>query len=321
MTMKTRRGLHKSGHKGVWLATAAAGRGLGIDGTQMESALGLAGSMASGLFQFSQDPERTMVKRLHGGLGAHNGVLAAELASAGFNGPRDILEGEFGYCLSYGEGEPALNELTRGLGERFLILEREVKPYSSWGGAHNAIDAVDLILAGHPIPPDEIASVRIGGSRRLLQGHGMTRPTSIMAAQYSLPFVTAIALAHGPSSLVDPMAIWSKETLDDERVNRIVDVTTLVVEDDLEEASINRRTYGGARVTVKTTSGDEVQAVVMDSKGTIGNPMSPEEVERKFRLLAGRALSPEKAEAIVSLVSSLEKLDDLDSLGEALRAD
>jgi 2-methylcitrate dehydratase len=142
-----------------------------------------------------------------------------------------------------------------------------------------------------------------------------------MAAQYSLPFVTAIALAHGPSSLVDPMAIWSKETLDDERVNRIVDVTTLVVEDDLEEASINRRTYGGARVTVKTTSGDEVQAVVMDSKGTIGNPMSPEEVERKFRLLAGRALSPEKAEAIVSLVSSLEKLDDLDSLGEALRAD
>jgi 2-methylcitrate dehydratase PrpD len=318
-TRALRRGLHRSGHKGVWAAVAAASHGLGLTPDQTENAYGIAGSTAAGLYQYSRDPARTMVKRLHSGLGTSNGVLAAELALAGVDGPSDILEAELGYCRTYGAEaqDNRWNELTEGLGSEYRILLREVKPYASWGGGHNAIDAVASLQATHDVDPQRIESIRIGGSRRLLEAHDSKDARSILAAQYSLPFLTAVALQRGSEALMDPDALWSEETVNDPEVARLMDLTDLGVDPDLEVISLSRRTYGGARVTVAMRDGQHHEAVITDSKGTVDNPVSMDDIERKFRTLVKHKLSTRGADEVVAMTRSLEQIDDIRELGLA----
>jgi aconitate decarboxylase len=321
-TMKMRKGVHKSGHKGIWPSVGAAARAAGLNAETMEYAFGVAGSMASALFRFHQDPLRTMVKRLHGGLAAHNGILATELAEHGFIGPSEILEGEFGYILTYGddEFEPRWEKLTEHLGGQFRILDREVKPYASWGGGHNAIDAVAAIQSLHRVDPAAIDSVRIGGSTRMVFAHELKEPESVMAAQYSLPFITAVAIARGAEALVNPVEIWKESTLTDDVIAQVVAKTEVVIDSDLDEISLARATYGGARVTISMVDGAEHESVVIDSKGTVENPMSRQEIERKFRLVTERVLTAKQADHIIELCASLDQLDDLWELGSALRS-
>ncbi|MFH1087879.1 MAG: MmgE/PrpD family protein, partial [Chloroflexota bacterium] len=100
------RGIHAPAHKGIWGATAAASKALGLDVERSLNAFGIAGYMASGLWEFSQDPQRATVKRLHGGWPAHSGVMAALLARDGLTGPATVLEGKYGYCRVYAGEEP-----------------------------------------------------------------------------------------------------------------------------------------------------------------------------------------------------------------------
>lgn len=319
--MRMRRGVHKSGHKGVWLGVGAAGRAMSLDAEQMRNAFGLAASMASGIAEFSQDPSGTMVKRLHGGLGAQNGVLAAQLAARGMTGPATAIEGRFGYLRTFGRDdfEPLMHELTDGLGESYKITLREVKPYAAWGGSHLAIDAVARILGEGAVDPADVVSVRIGGSTRLIESHESTRPESEMAAQYSLPFIAALSVVRGPDALVDPSAVWTEETLRDPEILRIAAATTPVCDDDLERIGLQKNHYGGARVTLTLRDGTKREAVVHNSKGTLENPMTPPEIDHKFRRMTGSVLGEDQTERVLGLVRSLETLDDVRRLGDALR--
>jgi 2-methylcitrate dehydratase PrpD len=320
-TMRMRHGVHKSGHKGVWLAVGAAGRAMCLDAEHMLNALGIAGSLAAGLGEFSNDARGTMVKRLHAGFGAHNGVLSAQLASKGLTGPATVLEGKMGYCRTYGRDDfdTRWDELTKDLGTTFRMLEREVKPYASWGGSHLAIDAVASIVAEGNIDPADVRSIRVGGSNRLIVTHESKRPESEMAAQYSLPFVTALSIVRGPHTMVDPSSVWTDETLADTEILRLAEATTLEVDDDLEQISLRKHHYGGARVTVTMHDGSRREAVVHNSKGTLENPMNDQEIEHKFRRMSGSVLTTVRVEEVIELVRSLESLDDVSRLGASLR--
>ena len=117
---------------------------LRLDAKAMTNALGIAGSLCGGLLEFSRG-DGGMVKRLHLGRASEAGVLAASLAAAGFAGPRTVIEGRFGFlrvfCTEFDEAE-----LTRGLGEEFVVASAVLKRYPmprdgasrSQGGARSA---------------------------------------------------------------------------------------------------------------------------------------------------------------------------------------
>jgi 2-methylcitrate dehydratase PrpD len=312
-------GLHWAGHKGVWPAVGAAAKALDLECGQMQDAFGLAGSMACGLGEFSQDPRGTMVKRLHGGLASYHGVLAALLAQRGLTGPGTVLEGLYGYCRVFSSGgEPRYEELDRELSHSYRILQREVKPYASWGGGHNAIDAVGQILAEGPLDPAKITRIQIGGSRFMTETHSLKEPRSVMAAQYSLPFLTALALSRGPEALMDPRGVWTDETLDDPELAEMIAKTEVYIDPYLEELSLEWRHYGGAKVTVETAHGTRREALVHHSKGTTQNPMSPDEIKTKFRAVAGPALPAGRIEEIIACINDLENVDDVRELSGLL---
>ena len=135
-----------AGHYAFWHNTATCGPfGAAaaachlLDGSDLVSALGLAGTQAAGLWQTRHEAD-SMAKQLHAGHAAHAGVLAAILSKQGFQGPRSILEGEQGFFAAMCPGanpEDVLLNSDAG----WLLHETSLKPYPACRHAHPAIDA------------------------------------------------------------------------------------------------------------------------------------------------------------------------------------
>ena len=128
---------HPTGTAATFGAAAAAGSLLGLDTDRMLDALGSAGTQAAGLWEFNADG--TMSKHLHPGKAAFNGVLAADLARAGFTGARRILEGDRGFFRAMST-EHDESRIVDGLGARWKISENCYKVWACCGHTHTAID-------------------------------------------------------------------------------------------------------------------------------------------------------------------------------------
>src|SRR6266700_4578630 len=204
------RGFHAPGTTGPFGGAVAAGHLLRLDAAAMTNALGIAGSLCGGLLEFARG-DGGMVKRLHLGRASEAGVLAASLAAAGFAGPRTVLEGEFGFlkvfCTKWDEAE-----LTRGLGNEFVVTSTVLKRYPCHATAHAAVKAVRELQAEHGFTGVEVEAITITGNQRMVERHNILEPADLMLAQYSIPFCVALALyreARDPESydqraLADP---------------------------------------------------------------------------------------------------------------------
>jgi 2-methylcitrate dehydratase PrpD len=180
------------------------------------------------------------------------------------------------------------------------------------------IEAVGSLMNEHDIKPADIERIDIAAARYLINEHEERRPMSLMAAQYSLPFVTGVATVRGPLALIDPDEVWTDVIVDDADILQAAAKVRCYVDRELDAVYERQGHYGDARVTIVTTAGAEHQMLVNDSKGTARNPMSPDEIEAKFRRLCGRAITDGRAQEIVEVVYRLEDLTDVRRLGELL---
>ena len=76
----------------------------------------------------------------------------------------------------------------------------------------------------------------------------------------------------------------------------------------------------GAGIDVETVDGRHLTATVPFSKGLPENPMSPAEVEEKFRYLVDPVMPVGSSDAIVDAVAGVEKIDDIGDLVRLLVA-
>src|SRR5688572_2435819 len=179
-------GFHAPGLTGAFGGAVVAGRLLGLDALQMTNALGIAGSLCAGLLEFSKSGGG-MVKRLHLGRAAESGVLAASLARDGFTGPAAVLDGRFGYLNVFcRDGDRA--RFTAGLGEVWNSLRITFKRYPCHITAHVPVTAMLDIRARHRFSGDDIASVTVAGSEKMVSHHNIAEPHDMTMAQYSTPF-------------------------------------------------------------------------------------------------------------------------------------
>jgi 2-methylcitrate dehydratase PrpD len=301
----------------MWGAVAAASKVMNLNQAQMLNGFGIAGSFASGIWEFSSDPTGNMIKRIHGGWAAQAGTVAALLAGRGITGPRTVLEGKYGYCrLFAGETGPDVEKLTAGFGDTFEILTREVKPYSAWGGSHFCIDVLDAIIAEQSIKPDQVARISVGGSRKLFEQHESREPNSIMAAQYSLPFVIALSFY---KDLRDP-GVWKEEVLHDKRIKDLIAKIDWHVDAEIDDMYEKTQNYGGAKVEITLKNGSKFQKAVYHPKGTVQNPMTEDELYEKFKLLAGYVMSPQRLDQAVDTINQVDRLENIRQLGKIFQA-
>ena len=154
-----RAGFHPTAVIGALGAAVASGVTLGLQAAKIASAVGIAGSMASGIIEYLA--EGAWTKRLHAGWAARCGVDAARLAANGFLGPRTVLDGTHGFFHAFApQGVAAdLEIITRDLGARWYTADVAFKPYPCGTMAQPFIDcAVSLHRQG--VKSADVAAIR-----------------------------------------------------------------------------------------------------------------------------------------------------------------
>jgi 2-methylcitrate dehydratase PrpD len=288
------RGFHAPGTTGPFGAAIAAGHLLRLGPAAMTNALGIAGSLAGGLLEFSRG-DGGMVKRLHLGRASEAGVLAASLAADGFEGPRTVLEGEFGFlkvfCTKWDEAE-----LTRSLGEEFVVSSTVLKRYPCHATAHTAVRAVRDLQAEHGFSGPEVETITVTGTERMIERHNILEPADLMLAQYSIPFCVALALHR---EVRDPES-FDETALCDPQIRALCRRVRLVPEPGGEHGGM------GSTVTITLADGRRFE-------GRADNGMlEPGELDDKFLRLTRRALGEPGARA---LFERLQRLEDEENLG------
>ncbi len=271
-----KKGFHPTGTFGAFGATAACGRILNLGTESLEHALGLTGSFASGVAQFAETG--SMVKRIHAGHAAESGLKAARLAEMGFTGPREILEGKYGFVGVFNQDTaiPGWGRLMADLGERFIIQEISIKPSAACGVLHSVIDCVETMAQERPLEPSMIQEIRVFGHENLVHEHNVKRPGSILAAQYSLPFTVGLAV-HG--KIEDPRVYLDEAILSDQEILAVADKVHTEMDEEIQSAFPDRF---GARVRVTFEDGTWIEHTVMDPPGSVVRPLSEQQLEKKF---------------------------------------
>jgi 2-methylcitrate dehydratase PrpD len=309
-----RRGFHPTSVCGIFGATAAAARLDGLDAATTTRALGIAGSLASGLLAFLEDGAPT--KPIHPGWAAHGAVMAARLAARGAAGPAPVLEGRHGlYDAFVGEAHPALERELADLGARWETRRIAIKPYPACHYAHGALGAAEQATGGQPLAPDEIAEVVVTVPEAavpiVLEPAAAKRaPRTDYEGKFSLPYSTAALLVRGGVGV----ETYTEKAIGDPVV---LDVARRVRYETRPYPTAGRAFPGGIRIRLR--DGRTLEADCPYQKGAPENPLSPADVRAKFRRNAGLALSPSAMAGLEAAILGLDGVDDLTAALAPLR--
>jgi len=302
------RGFHPTAICGIFGATGAAARLTGLDTATTASALGIAGSMASGLFAYLEDG--TATKPIHPAWAAHGGILAARLASLGAEGPPSVVEGKFGLYhafLGAERGEIDIDSQLADLGSRWETPRIAYKPFPVCHFMHGSLGATAEALDGRTLSPGEIAEVLVtvpaaGVSLVLEPADKKKLPRSDYEGKFSLQYSVASMLVRGHVSVSD----FSDEAIADLAV---LDVAGKVRYETPEYPTYPQAFPGGVRVTL--ADGSTLERDFPHQKGGPENPMSDDEVREKFRANASLALPADAVDALETAILAFEQQDDL----------
>jgi 2-methylcitrate dehydratase PrpD len=304
-------GFYPTGTSGVFGSAAAAARLLCRNAEQCSHAFGIAGSLASGIVEFSESG--AMVKRLHAGRAAEGGVMAGYLASKGFTGPTTVLEGKFGFCRTFSNA-PALDRLLEGLGTDYKIRQTTVKPYACCSDIHPVIDALLEIKGKHTFDPADVTHILVESTTKLFQLNNIDGTKSIMTAQYSVPFTAGIVLLH---DICNP-GTYQESLLRSAPVAALQRKVEMRVDEEFDRMFPKAI---AACVTVTMKDGSVYTATNRGALGSIHNPLSGKQIEDKFMTLADPILPPGRARQVLQQVERIDDAPDILGLTKLLRFD
>lgn len=291
------RGFHTTGTIATLGAAAAVARLRGLENGQAARALGIAGSFASGLFEFTADG--STVKRAHAGNAAFSAILAADLAAGGMTGPLSVLEGDHGlYRAMVGDGTMPRFPVEQ-LGSTYVIGEVGHKPYPCCRFTHASIDAALALHQKYAAAPDTAVEVR--ASRLCIEQTGSANPRNQLERQFSTPYGVSLALLHGQVQLSDYQE-------PDQEALRLAAATQTTVDPQLP---LNSRT---STVQLHHADGSADSAQVHTPLGDPARPLSKEELVAKFRDLAGTRLNGWSVDKICKLfqqIHTIARIQDL----------
>ena len=293
-------GWHITATAGVFGAAAAAGRLLGLSQQQMVWALGIAATQSSGL----REMFGSMVKPMHPGNAARNGLLAALLASKDFTSAEQGIEGRRGFANVLAT-ERNFAEITEKLGETWEIALNTYKPFACGIVEHPAIDGCIQLRNDHNLKAGDIESISLGVHPLVLELTGKKTPQAGLEGKFSVYHSCAVAILHGAAG----EAQYSDDAVRDPGVIALRDRVTATVDRAMHEDQV--------RVSIKLKSGKTLEKYVEHAVGSLDRPMSDADLEAKFRGLAQGILSRSETEKLIRLCWDVGKLEDVGAVARA----
>jgi 2-methylcitrate dehydratase PrpD len=308
------RHFHPTSTTGHFGAAAAASVCLGLDVDTTVAALTLSGTMAGGSMQFLVDGALT--KQVHPAFAVQRGVQGAQLAARGFPGVADPIAGERAF-LAAQSTDPRPELLLAGLGEVALeITNTGIKPYPSCRNTQSPLDALLAVRRDHGLEADDVQRITFGliasGIATVFEPVAVKRrPTTLVEAQFSMPFVAAVALLDGE---VTP-AQFTEDRYSDPAVLALAERVDCVHDPELDT---DYPQHWPSWVRIETRGGDVLEGRTEDPKGDPANPLSVDELKAKFRTLTSPSYSPSRQAAIERSVDGLGEAGDFSDLVAAL---
>lgn len=312
---------HPTGTVATFGAAAAAGSLLKLTPDDMLHALGNAGTQAAALWEFNADG--AMSKHLHPGKAAMNGILAADLARAGFTGATRILEGDRGFFRAMTNRGPQRSaplydetRVTDGLGSAWKIGENGYKLYSCCGHTHTAVDCALDIRSRVGWTQEEVLDA-VSGVEIETYGPGYEivkemNPRTPYQAKFSMAYCVAAALAEGRLGLEQfDAARFGPDGVRDPAMAELLRRTRVVVADDL---TVKYPSAWPVRLTLKLMDGASERGSSDYPRGNAENPVSTEELERKFIALVGLRFGNDTARSALTALHSMERCADMATL-------
>jgi 2-methylcitrate dehydratase PrpD len=299
------RGWHCTSTLGTIGAAAAASRLLGLDAVAANHALAIAASEASGL----KENFGTMVKPLHAGLAARNGVVAAQLAQAGMTASGAAIDGRQGFLVAFDSEQPSLEAVAADLGTRWEIVDTgiTVKLYPSCAGTHPALDALLDLKRRERFSAGDVEAIEVGVDPIVPTILLYDRPGSGLEGKFSMPFCAAAAIVRGGVGI----DTFDGAALNDPAIRSLQSRVTMRVDATLDAAAA---ALTQARVTIRLRDGRVLTADADGARGYPERPASDEQLAEKFTACATQTLSPAQAAYALAALRGIASSGDVREL-------
>jgi 2-methylcitrate dehydratase PrpD len=306
---------HGTGTCGPFGAFGSAAKLWGLTVEQVVMGMGIAGTQAGGLREVFTTG--TDCKPLHAGKSAHSGLLAAELARRGWQGPEAVIEGENGFCVAM-TPKYSLARIDKELGTRWAVLETGFKIHGTCGLLFCIIDGtLDFLKVGRSTV-GEIEKIEVALPEWITKDPAFSRkyPTTSGQARFSVPYAVAVTLTDGKAK----EAQFDESRLGDPSLSKLQEMVTLHT--DPEITDIFERTkeipffFYPTKIKITRRGGGPVwEKIITHPMGyDPGTPLTPEEVRDKFISMGEAVLGLKHCEEVLEVANRLETVTDLRAL-------
>jgi len=276
-TAMHKQGFHPTAICSVFGAAAGLGVVLGLNSKQLSSALGVAGSMASGIIEYLA--EGTWTKRMHPGWAASSGIHAALLGRSDFLGPRTVFEGPHGFFKAFTikEIEKDFSHLTKDLGTRWECKNLAFKPYACGTMAQPFVDCA-MQLRDKVNDLSKIKSIKAkvgeGTVHRLWEPRKeKNNPSTPYSAKFSVPYCVAVTLSKGGAGLEE----FNETNIADQSILKIANL----IEYEIDPNDEYPKNYTGTLI-LETTDGNIIEAKQPCFRGGKKQPLTKKDFDTKF---------------------------------------
>ncbi|MBN2365572.1 MAG: MmgE/PrpD family protein [Calditrichaeota bacterium] len=288
-----------------FVSPIVAGKILDLTVDQMVQAIGISGSHCCTLGAVTAG-KLTNMKNTVDPMAVQSGVLAAQLAKAGYSGPEHVIDGKEGLVDTFGP-EFELELMTRDLGKDWRILRCSMKAFAAEALTHSPITAVLKIVRDNQLKPEDIAEIRVKTVARaadILSDPSKYKPTSKETADHSLPYCLAAAVV---DDMVTP-AQFKDEKLKDPRIWSLLPKIKVEAEPEFEKLFPRLK---ATEVSITTTRNNKHTVRVDYPKGDYRDPMTEEELLDKFDSMVLDKTGQKKRDEMVDRTMNLEKEKDI----------
>ncbi|XDB00429.1 MmgE/PrpD family protein (plasmid) [Sulfitobacter sp. LCG007] len=277
----------------------------GFDAETTLNAMGIQYGQTSGTMQ--PHVEGVPLLGLQVGFNARAAIVSADLAQAGFIGPRDFLTGKHGYFELFEMGRCDVDSFLPTLGRSWQIEAMSHKPFASGRLTHGAIDAIRQLRASHDFTAEDIASIRCEVPPVVFNQVGrpdIARPEPNYA-KLCLRYVLGALLTRDSVDVED----FRGTVLSDPAIHAVAAKVDVVL-NDVEDANA----FYPQRIAVTLKDGAVYRKDLDFAYGAPEYPLTPEENVAKFRRCLTHSAKPipkAAADRVIDFITTLTDQADI----------
>lgn len=286
------RGYHASGTVGTIGAAMGVAALLNFDKEQFKSTLSAACTSAGGILEMQKDS--STMKPYNIGRACHDGITAAFVVRAGFQGPLDPLNGDFGFFKAASDTcKPEVLSLEHNA--NYNICGCYHKPYASCRHTHGAVYAAIRVVGDNNVDWRDIEHICVDMYSQGINGHDHTDIPSIVEGKMSSPFCIALALITGKIGITS----FTEEAINDSDVLTLTKKVTVRADEEMTSWVPKKR---AARVTITLKN---KETYMFQADYAFGEPELPMSIDDFCSKTTELALSAGRAEDEIKKITDM----------------